>query len=97
MLHMINKSPFASDSLTTCLRFVVEGDPILLIEDAVYAVKTDTRFAELLTEAAGKNPIYALSGDLKARGVTNTIKDVTIVDYEGFVGLVEDHQVQSWL
>ena len=97
MLHTINKSSFQSDSLSTCLRCVQGGEPILLIEDAVYAAANRGKFAEQVQGQMASNPIYALSGDLKARGVSSLIDGVTVIDYEGFVELVEQHQVNSWL
>jgi tRNA 2-thiouridine synthesizing protein B len=42
------------------------------------------------------NPVYALQPDLNARGVTAITEGVGSVDYQGFVGLVEEHQVNSW-
>ena len=97
MLHCINKSPFASDSLATCLRFAQDQDPILLIQDGVYAAQTGTKFAALVQSALAKTPVFALESDLLARGVTTTLEGVRVIDYDGFVGLVEKHQVNSWL
>ena len=34
MLHIINKSPFQTSTLATCLRMAQGGDALLLIEDA---------------------------------------------------------------
>ncbi len=35
-LHTVNKSPFSSEALASCLRVVWPGDAILLMEDGVY-------------------------------------------------------------
>ena len=37
MLNIVNKSPFQSTSLDTCLRMAQPGQGLLLIEDAIYA------------------------------------------------------------
>lgn len=97
MLHMINKSPFKSDSLSSALRFAQDNDPILLIEDGVYGAAEGTSVAEAVKANMGKNPVYALQGDVKARGVNRLIDGVKVIDYDGFVELVEAHQVNSWL
>ncbi|TLU88648.1 MAG: sulfurtransferase complex subunit TusB [Chlorobium sp.] len=97
MLHTINKSPFESNILETCIRFVQPGDPILFIENGVYAVQAHSRFAPMLEGIREKNPVYALQPDLSARGVTSLIDGVKTVDYEGFVDLVEKHKVNNWL
>lgn len=97
MLHTINKSPFQNDSFVSAVRFVQANDPILLIEDGVYAAQAGTKFEALVKTTMANGPVYALSGDLKARGVTKLIEGVTVIDYDGFVGLVEEHQVNSWL
>ncbi|MBC8259460.1 MAG: sulfurtransferase complex subunit TusB [SAR324 cluster bacterium] len=97
MLHTINKSPFGSNSFETSSRFFQPGDPILFIEDGVYTVQADNKFSKILAEVQQNNPVYALSPDLDARGIGNIADGVTTIDYEGFVELVEEHQVNSWL
>ncbi|NTV99289.1 MAG: sulfurtransferase complex subunit TusB [Chlorobiaceae bacterium] len=97
MLHTINKSPFESNILETCLRFVQPGDPILFIENGVYAVQLRSRFAPLLESVRRINPVYALQPDLSARGINALLDGVKTVDYEGFVDLVEKHKVNNWL
>lgn len=97
MLHTVNKSPFQNGSLESCLRFVRDGDVILLIEDGVYAASTGTSKSGLLEEVLKKNKVCALSADLKARGLTRLVDGVEITDYAGFVDLVDAHAVHSWL
>ena len=43
--------------------------------------------------------IYALSPDLEARGIASEklLEGIGTVDYDGFVGLVEKHDVVPWL
>lgn len=96
-LHTINKSPFESRVLETCLRFVQEGDPILFIENGVYAVQYRSRFSPLLESIRTSNPVYALQPDLAARGITEILDGIETVDYEGFVDLVEKYKVNNWL
>ncbi|ABL64204.1 sulfurtransferase complex subunit TusB [Chlorobium phaeobacteroides] len=97
MLHTINKSPFASDTFDTCGRFLLPGDPVLFIEDGVYAVQAGNRFSSMIETIQKTNPVFALRPDLDARGIAAVDEGVTLVDYEGFVELVENHQVNSWL
>ena len=37
MLHIVNKSPFQTSTLDTCLRMALPGNALLLIEDGIYA------------------------------------------------------------
>jgi len=97
MLHTINKSPFENSTFDTCIRFLLPGDPILFIEDGVYAVQAGNRFSSIISNLLKNNPVFALQPDLVARGLTIVTEGVQTVDYEGFVGLVEEHQVNSWL
>ncbi len=99
MLHTVNKSPFDRNSLEACLRHAQEGSTILLIEDGIYAAATGTRFTPVVEAAMKKFKICALSADVKARGMQERIIDgIEIVDYSGFVDLVEQNErVQSWL
>ena len=87
MLHTVNKSPYEKSALESCLNHVSEGDTVLLIEDGVYAVVKGVKSA-------------ALEADLKARGIGgDKITDgVEVVDYGGFVDLVEaNDKTEAWL
>jgi tRNA 2-thiouridine synthesizing protein B len=99
MLHIVNKSPFDRGALEACFRFAREGSAVLLIEDGVYAATRDTAVAKQVEEALKNVSIYALAPDLEARGMQSRVMDgVRLVDYEGFVDLVVEHNaVQSWL
>jgi sulfur relay protein TusB/DsrH len=97
MLHTVNKSPLSSRTLGLCLRFAQKGEPILLYEDGVFAVKTGTTIESVIKEAMAKHPIYALSADVKARGIDKIIDGVKIIDYGGWVDLTLDHKINNWL
>jgi len=97
LLHTINKSPFASDTLSSCLACALPGSHVLLIEDGVYAARAGTTAAALLRDARGVS-CYALADDVAARGLQDTLDPgVKLLDYAGFVQLcTECHAVQSW-
>jgi tRNA 2-thiouridine synthesizing protein B len=97
MLHTVNKSPFSSSALDTCVQFSSKDEPILLYEDAVYAAQEGTKYAEKITAVLKSNSVYALEADLDARGIKKIIPGVKIVNYDGFVDLVEKNKVQNWL
>lgn len=100
MLHTINKSPFDRDSLGSCLRVIADDSAILLIEDGVYAAMKGTRVADTVSAAAANHSVYVLGPDLSARGMNsdNVIEGISVVDYDGFVDLVTEHdKVNSWL
>ncbi|MEG3640777.1 sulfurtransferase complex subunit TusB [Magnetococcus sp. PR-3] len=97
MLHMVNKSPFQNNGLDSCLRFASEGDCILLMEDAAYGAATGTAKEAMLVEACKKFKVYALSADVKARGIKNVIDGIEVTDYAGFVDLVDQNKTHSWL
>ena len=97
MLHTINQSPFRTNTLNTSLRFIQPQDPVLFLEDGVYSLRDGGKFKEVIQNLLKTNPVYGLAPDLKARGINQIIKDVQQIDYEGFVDLVEKHQVNSWL
>lgn len=96
MLHTINKSPFETSTMETCFRFLQPGDPVLFIEDGVYAVQATNRFSPMIEALQKSNPLFALQPDLSARGIDAVADGVGTIDYEGFVGLVEEHQVNTW-
>jgi len=99
-LHTINKSPFDRDSLGSCLRVIADDGAILLIEDGVYAAMQGTRVADAVAQAAGKYAVHVLGPDLAARGMNSekVIEGIKVVDYDGFVDLVTEHdKVNAWL
>lgn len=100
MLHTVNKSPFERNSLESCLRIAKAGAGILLIEDGVYAALTGTAVSDKVAKRVGECKFYVLGSDITARGLEGKplIDGIEIVDYGGFVDLVEQHNVvQSWL
>ena len=97
MLYMINKSPLMHNNLETCLRIAPAEEPILLYEDGVYAVAPRTKAEALVEAALQTHPIYALKADLEARGLQRCIEGVEVIDYDGFIALVEEHDVVPWL
>ena len=99
LLHTINKSPFEKNALESCLKHAKDGHDILLIEDGVYAATKDSKFSDLLRQAMETKGVYALKPDLDARGMQDRVMDgIELVDYAGFVDLVEKNdKVQAWL
>ncbi len=97
MLHTINKSPLSSNSLYSALRIAVEGDPLLLLEDGVYAAMPGTITEPAIRAALVTHPLYALAPDLQARGIERVIEGIQVIGYDGFVELVEGHNVVPWL
>ncbi|OGG95408.1 MAG: multidrug MFS transporter [Candidatus Lambdaproteobacteria bacterium RIFOXYD2_FULL_50_16] len=97
MLHIINKSPYCNGSFDMALRFALPGDPVLLIEDGIYAGRAKGCSAEKLANALSQHEFYALIADVEARGVKDLNEAVQVIDYDGFVELVEQHKVNTWL
>lgn len=99
MLHIVNKSPFENNNLSSCLRLAQNGHGLLLIEDGVYAAMAGTVHEATLRDASSKVKLYALKPDVDARGLTERVMPgVTLVDYAGFVGLVAEYPTShSWL
>jgi tRNA 2-thiouridine synthesizing protein B len=96
MLHLVNKSPHDGCNLDTATSIMKDGDSLLLIEDGVYGAIKAGKAASLLE---GRS-VSVLGPDLAARGISEDklVDGVTIVDYAGFVDMVEaSDNVQSWL
>ena len=99
-LHTVNKSPFATSSLRSCLDHAKEGDVVLMIEDGVYGATSGTEIAKAVEARAGAITVHVLAGDMAARGIdaARLIKGVVPVDYAGFVKLAaETDRTQAWL
>lgn len=99
-LHTVNKSPFERNSFSSCLAHAVDGDAILMIEDAVVGARKGTNFTPALAAKLASCAIYVLSPDLSARGMKpeDVLEGVKLVDYAGFVDLTtEKSRVCAWL
>ena len=97
MLYTVNKSPMSANSLASVLRVAQNGSPILLYEDGVYAALPGARSADTVSMALSKHPVFALDADMEARGVKAVIDGIQVIGFEGFVELVEQHDVAPWL
>jgi len=93
----VNKSPFSTNHLDSVLQIAPAGAPILLYEDGIYAAARGTQAATLVQSALANHPIYALQADLEARGITAVLEGIQVINYDGFVQLVEEHDVAPWL
>ncbi len=100
MLHTVNKSPFERNTLDSCLRLAKKGSAILLFEDGVIGAVKGTDKSSVIEGALGDYDVFVLGPDLKARGLSEdqVIDGVTVVNYGGFVDLVEERGVvNAWL
>jgi tRNA 2-thiouridine synthesizing protein B len=99
-LHTVNKSPFESGSLSSCLGHCKPGDAVLLIEDGVYGAIAGAALTDEVKASLSQVSLYALEGDIRARGIAagKIMAEVTPVGYDGFVDLVTGHdRTQAWL
>lgn len=99
-LHTVNKSPFRTQTLLSCLNHAKDGDSILMIEDGVYGGLSGTGLSDAIAARTGALKICVLSEDLQARGLDagRLVEGVSAVGYDGFVDLVtETDRTQAWL
>lgn len=89
-VHLIQKSPFTSDALASCLRICAPTDLIVLMHDAVYGA---TQAREWPCAA-----VYAIADDVAARGLSDKLDEaVTAIEYSTLVELCSQHpHSQSW-
>ena len=97
MLYTVNNSTITTDDLNSLLLIAPSGSPILLYEDGIYSAAAGTRHADNVQAVLKTHPVYALEADLAARGIKNVIEGVQIINYDGFVELVEQYDVVPWL
>ena len=99
-LHTVNKSPFANQSLLSCIAHAKAGDAVLMIEDGVYGATAGTMVSDALAARGDDISIYVLGPDLVARGLDagRVLDGVNSVDYAGFVDLAAKHdRAVAWL
>lgn len=89
VLHLIQRSPFASTALADCLKIIGKEDSILFMQDGVYALNHES--LENIT-----NTSYWLQDDTTARGLKHGTLG-KLASYQNFVSLCTQHdKVISW-
>ncbi|BAF61897.1 sulfurtransferase complex subunit TusB [Candidatus Vesicomyidisocius calyptogenae] len=98
MLHTVNKSSFERNSLKSCINTIDDTSVILLIEDGVISATKNIN-SSMIANLANQGRVYALQGDVEARGVSSKLVDnIKLVNYTGFVDLVVEHGTSvSWV
>lgn len=90
ILHIINRSPFTSNHLKSCLEIISTEDALLLMDDGVYALQDS-----LLKNLPFK--IHAIEIDLQARGLNASNSGVALINYEQMVELVTQYPLsKTW-
>ena len=60
-LHTVNKSPFTTQALLSCLNHAKAGDAVLMIEDGVYGGLSGTGMSEIVTEFGKSVTLHVLA------------------------------------
>ncbi len=96
LLYTIKRSPFISRDLEHVLEVAQKGSHILLVQDAVLATAQTEENHTWLERLTGAGvTVHALREDLSARGIRRLLPGVDVVDYGGWVDLVERFQPVS--
>ena len=98
ILHTVNKSPFETGDLSSCMAHVNSGDAVLLFEDGVYGALEGTSAASEIDKPGIE--VFVLGPDLAARGIAQgkITSKVKVIGYDDFVDLATSHNaVNSWL
>lgn len=98
MLHIIQTSPFQSQTLEACLQNSSVSDVILFIENGVLALLHHSQFSHQLAKQQESITLYALKSDVDARGIAEQIiANVELIDYKTFVELTIAHYpISTW-
>jgi len=96
-LHTINKGAH-HQALNLALTSLAHGDVLLFLEEGVTTLVTGSQGAARLELVAQENQIFCLQEDAQARALLDLLPDwVTLIDYDGFVALTEQHsRTLSW-
>ena len=87
MLFIAKYSPY-SETERRKLSMPRQGDVVVLLQDAVLFALGDP----VIDELKGKGvKVYALKEDFTARGYSEDMAKVELVDYPGFIDLVVEH------
>lgn len=91
-LFTVRQSWFNQPALYEQLAYASEGDSLLLIQDAVLALRSPISLASFLAKCNVHGvKVFSLRDDIDLRGIENQYESVVEVDYAGFVNLVVEH------
>ncbi len=91
-VHTLNASPDAA-AFADCLRVAAADDAIVLMGEAVYAVRRGTETFEQLISCSAK--LYLLSEDANSLGMPVTNDALQAIDMAGLVQLCAEHGTQQ--
>lgn len=97
-LHIISRPASSRTDLAAASRF--SPGAVLFIEDGVLSATKGSPGRDTVRRLLDSGvAVFALKEDLESRGLAPALllEGVRTVDYEGFVGLVEKHEVVPWL
>ena len=97
MLYTINNSSITSNSFDSLLRIAPSGSPILFYEDGAFNALAGSRDSEKIKNALADHPMYVIDADVEARGLKKLINGIKVIGYDGFVELIEQNDMVSWL
>lgn len=97
MLFTINKPILSSNSFNSALQIATKDSPFLLYEDGVFNALPGSEAEGTVRKAMQTHPVFAIDVDLQARGIKNVIEGIDIISYDGFVQLLEEHDVAPFL
>ncbi|UCC92494.1 MAG: sulfurtransferase complex subunit TusB [Thermoplasmata archaeon] len=93
----MKRSPFMSHDLDQVLIVAKGGSHIVLYQDGVMAAAESPVTREWLDKANECGlTVHALGEDLSARGIKEPMEGIHVIDYSGWVDLVEQFQTVSW-
>jgi sulfur relay protein TusB/DsrH len=92
-LYCIKRSAFESRLPSLYFQLAKEGDSIFFCQDGVFSLgaKLDQFQEELEAKRQEGVQFYAMEDDIKMRAV-KCPEHIQQIDYDGFVGLLEEHQ-----
>ncbi len=96
LLHVICQSPFESKVWSLCQERMTDGDALLLVADAVYAIHGQVVANYLEGKAC---EVYVLIPDMQSRGVKDDVRagNIQPVGFDGFVDLtVRYERIVTW-
>ena len=88
MLHLVFASPLAQAALSDALDRATAGDSVLLLGDAVYALRAGPLWTARLADAVAHGiRVFALADDVACRGLASPLPEIAVISYAGFVDL----------
>jgi tRNA 2-thiouridine synthesizing protein B len=87
ILYILHRSPYSAPEMESTLKLAKPGDGIVLMQDAVLALRSAPRVIDIGGKSLSEVRLYALKADMEARSIQPN-RLIEVIDYDRLIELL---------